>query len=212
MTARPRRDSDRGPIPVEAVVFDMDGTLIHSDYDWPAIRRELRVEGPSIIDALNDLPEDRRRRAWARMEALERVASANAALVDGAVELVAGLRQRGIRTALVTNNTAENTSTLMERFGLSFDVTITRDSGLYKPSAAPVVEAMRRMGVKPGGTIAVGDSNYDIRAARAAGCAMAIVVNGGCGPWGDLADRAFENLVELRLFFEGDGTAVVGIR
>ncbi len=187
---------------LKAVLFDMDGTLVQSEYDWPAIRTELGVDGPSIIDALNALPELQRVESWARLEAIERQASLGAVLVEGTEDLLRILADRGIMTALVTNNSIENTEALVGRFGLSFDVVVTRDSGLFKPSGAPLAEAMRRLDVEPELTIAVGDSHYDIRAAREAGCSQIIIVNGGCRPWGKHADYAFEDLRELVEFLD----------
>ncbi len=187
---------------LKAVLFDMDGTLINSQYDWPAIRAELGIDGPSIIDALNALPELQRIESWARLEAIERQASLCAVLVEGTEALLKLLADDGIKTALVTNNSTKNTEALMGRFGLSFNVVITRDSGLYKPSGQPLIEAMRRLGVSGAETIAVGDSNYDVRAAREAGCSQVIIVNGGCRQWGQDADHAFEDLRDLANFFD----------
>lgn len=188
------------PADVEAVIFDMDGTLVRSHYDWTAIRAELGVDGPSLVDALNALPESKKDAAWARMREIETHASQEADGVEGARELVDHLTDQSIRTALVTNNTSANAGSLMRRLGLDFDVVLTRDSGLYKPSGAPLVEAMRLLGVDRSRTMAVGDSMYDIRAAREAGCAWVVVVNGGAGPLGDQADLAFEKLGDLQAF------------
>lgn len=185
---------------VEAVLFDMDGTLVHSQYDWPSIRAELGVEGPSLIDGLNALPEDKRSLAWARMCEIEVRASREARVVDGARELLDLLGRRRIRTALVTNNTGNNALELTRRFGLELDVVLTRDSGLYKPSGAPLVEAMRRLGVDSARTMAVGDSMYDIRSAREADCAWVVVVNGGVSQHHREADYAFRDLNALHLF------------
>lgn len=198
-----RRDAESSSLgTIRAVLFDMDGTLVQSEYDWPVIRAELGVEGPSIIDALNALPDAQRVESWARLEAIERQASLRAVLVDGTEELLSLLAERGMKTALVTNNSTENTEALTDRFGLSFDVVITRDSGFFKPSGAPLVEAMRRLGVSGAETVAVGDSHYDVQAAREAGCFQVIVVNGGCRRWGQDADQAFENLRDLGEFLD----------
>ena len=186
----------RSPV-FEAALFDMDGTLVRSCYDWPMIRSTLGVDGPSIIDALNELPEPRRSAAWQTLIRIERRASVEATLIDGAAELVELVQDRGLHTALVTNNTDENTHALLERFGLSFTLVLTRDSGYYKPSGAPIAEAMRRLGVSPELCLAVGDSGYDVMAAREAGCAQVVVVNGGYDAHGRDADLAFRGLDEL---------------
>jgi HAD superfamily hydrolase (TIGR01509 family) len=185
---------------IEALIFDMDGTLVASSYDWPAIRRGLGVAGPSIIDALNGLPEPERGRRWAELEAIESQASERAELYDGAVELLELLRGHGLATALVTNNTAANTGRLLERFGLGFDVVLTRDCGLWKPSGAPLVEAARRLGVVPGRCLGVGDSHYDLLAARDAGLAAVCMLHDGAGRHDGEADLSFPDIPALVRF------------
>jgi len=179
---------------VEALIFDMDGTLVASSYDWSAIRRSLGVEGPSIIDALNGLPEPERGRRWAELEEIESQASERSELHDGAVELLDLLRSHGLATALVTNNTAANTERLLDRFGLRFDVVLTRDSGLWKPSGAPLVEAARRLGVVPGRCLGVGDSHFDLLAARDAGLAAVCMLHDGAGRHDGEAELAFTDI------------------
>jgi len=161
---------------VRALIFDLDGTLVESDYDWPAIRRELGITEPSIVDALNGLPEPERSRQWTRLEEIEREATAAARLRPGARELVTWLRGRGLPCALVTNNTAENTSSLLSRFGLGFDLVMTRDDGLWKPSGAPVRAAAHRLGVPIEACAKVGDGRYDVLAGREAGCGVVALV------------------------------------
>lgn len=160
---------------IEAVVFDLDGTLVDSTYDWPHIRRRLGVTGGSIIDALNGLSGEERAARWAELETIEATATAGASLHPGARELLELLRERGLGAALVTNNNEANAARLLERFTLHFEVVLTRDSGLWKPSGAPVAEAARRLGVPSERCLAVGDSHYDILAAREAGAKICVV-------------------------------------
>ncbi len=185
-TGKVARDGDEilktGPLAdVEAVIFDMDGTLVDSHYDWPAIRRELGIDAPSLIDALNDLEGEEREAKWRRLDDIERRASAEATLRDGVDELLTFLRRRRIPAALVTNNSESNTALLLERFGLAFDLVLTRDDGLWKPSGAPVAEAIRRLGVPAGRCLKVGDSHVDVAAARDAGCGRLVILHDRTG-------------------------------
>jgi HAD superfamily hydrolase (TIGR01509 family) len=179
---------------VRAVIFDMDGTLVDSAYDWPVIRRELGVTGASIIDELNGLPEPDRGARWAALEAIEARASDGATIHPGAAELLALLGGKGLPTALVTNNSESNTRRLLDRFELRFDVVMTRDTGLWKPSGAPVAEAARRLGVPAEGCLGVGDSHYDILAARDAGLRAVCMLHDGAGRHNGEADLSFADI------------------
>jgi hydrogenase expression/formation protein HypE len=179
---------------IEAVIFDMDGTLVDSSYDWPAIRRRLGVTGASIIDDLNGLPEPDRSRRWTDLEEIEAAATAGATIHLGAHELLDVLAEHHLPTALVTNNSDANAKNLLDRFGLIFDVIVTRNSGLWKPSGAPVREAAKRLGVNPDRCLGVGDSHYDILAAREAGLGGICVLHDGAGRYDGEADLAFKDI------------------
>jgi HAD superfamily hydrolase (TIGR01509 family) len=185
---------------IAAVVFDMDGTLVDSDYDWPAIRRRLGVSGRSIIDDLNGLPEGERAARWAELEVIETRATGAARLKEGVPELLALLADRRLPTALVTNNSDRNARELLGRYGLRFDVVLTRDSGLWKPSGAPLVEAVRRLGAAPERCLAVGDSRYDVEAAREAGCGAVCLLYQGAVRHRELADLRFAGVPELTTY------------
>ena len=179
---------------VEAVIFDMDGTLVDSSYDWPTIRRRLGVTGASMIDDLNGLPEPDRSRRWAELEEIEATATGDATLHEGAHELLEVLAQHQIATALVTNNTDANAHSILDRFGLIFNVIVTRDSGLWKPSGAPVKEAVRQLGIAPDRCLGVGDSHYDILAAREAELGGVCVLHDGAGRHDKEANLSFESI------------------
>jgi HAD superfamily hydrolase (TIGR01509 family) len=180
--------------PLRAVIFDMDGTLVDSSYDWPAIRRRLGVSGASIIDDLNGLAEPERSRKWAELEEIEKIATDNAQLHEGAHEVLGLLALHDFQTALVTNNSSANTRRLLARFGLRFDIVLTRDSGLWKPSGAPLKEAVTLLGVLPGDCLGVGDSHYDVLAAREAGLAAVCLVHDGSARCDGDADLSFADL------------------
>jgi len=179
---------------VRAVIFDMDGTLVDSTYDWPTIRRNLGVTGASIIDELNRLPEPERSARWAELEAIEARATDSASMHPGAPELLGCLSEKNLATALVTNNNEANTRRLLDRFGLLFDLVLTRDDGLWKPSGAPIAEAARRLGFPPDQCLGVGDSHYDILAARDAGLRAVCMLNDGAAHHDGEADLSFPDI------------------
>ena len=187
---------------VSAFLFDMDGTLVDSTYDWPAIRQALGIQGHSILDELEALPSPEREEKKALLDQFERDATQKARLKDGARELVEFLRNRGFRTALVTNNSEANAELLLERFDLVFDVVLTRDSGLYKPSPDPLVEAMQRLGVTPEQCVHVGDYLFDLEAGRQAGVKHVGLLYDHEDRFRHLADFSFPDVSAFRTYLE----------
>ncbi|GAB4374319.1 MAG: hypothetical protein Kow0062_12150 [Acidobacteriota bacterium] len=180
-----------------AWVFDMDGTLVDSPYDWTAIRRRLDVRSPSIIDDIEQRPEPGRTRAWQELRRIENHATERATAMPGARELLDLLRRHGVRTALVTNNSRANAEALLERFDLRFDLVITRDDGVWKPSPAPIERALDGLGVDPSRAVVVGDSRYDLEAGRTAGVRAVVILGPPDGEAGRQADLCFPDLDAL---------------
>lgn len=182
---------------LRGVLFDMDGTLVDSHYDWPAIRAELGMPDGDFINGISARAEPDRSRLWQRLEEIEHQATVNATLVPGAGEAVELLQRRRVPTALVTNNSERNARACLERFGLSFDVVITRDSGMAKPSGAPFLAAAAALGLGCDEILAVGDSRHDLAAALEAGCGVVCVVGDGHRMGHRPADLSFDSVAEL---------------
>lgn len=153
----------------KAVLFDLDGTIVDVPYDWPKIRAELGTEGQSILAHLQGLKGRERTRKWDLLEKYEAEATRRARLRPGIKRLLAFLERKKLKTALVTNNSRMNADALLSRFGLRFDLVLTRESGLWKPSARPFLEVMRRLGLEPDECLVVGDTRFDLLAAAEAG-------------------------------------------
>jgi len=186
----------------DGFLFDMDGTLIDAHYDWPYVREQLGVTGRSLIDELNDMPEPVRSERWRWIEAYEQNATRYASLRAGVHELLDLLRVRGVRTALITNNNDANTTTVLTRFSMNFNCVLTRDSGFWKPSGAPLTEAMRRLEVSPERCMAVGDSRHDVHASRQAGCARLCLLHEQRDELGDDTDLRFTDIPAFTRYLE----------
>ena len=187
---------------IEALIFDLDGTVVENGYDWPRIREELGTGASSILGYLDSLEEPERSAKWAVLEAHEARQTGASSLRAGVRELLGMLRERGVAAALVTNNSRPNTEFLLGKFGLSFDRVITRESGLWKPSGAPFLEVLRAFGLGPGACGVVGDSRFDVLAALDAGIGAIFLLSDEPERFAGLPVAVFPDAAVLREFLE----------
>ena len=95
--------------------------------------------------------------------------------IPGALEVVAGLRSRGLELAVVSNWDIGLTEHL-ERIGaasLFSAIATSADAGAAKPDPAVFRLGLERLGVEPGRALHVGDEPEDEEGARAAGMRFA---------------------------------------
>lgn len=192
-------DASLQPAAVRAVIFDMDGTLTRSTLDFDAIRADIGLAAGPILEAMRDMAPDDRARAEEILHRHESSDAASSVLQPYAADVVAALRARGIRVALMTRNSAASLDTFLARHGIAFDLTRTREDGPCKPSPEPVLDICRRLRVSPSQTWVVGDFHFDILCGRAAGCRTILFLEPGATrhPWADEADVVIHDLREI---------------
>ena len=90
---------------------------------------------------------------------------------DGIMELLAALRARGIRVAVVSNKFDAATKKLCAKyFGDLIEIAVGERAGICKkPAPDTVFEALSILGVTTEDAVYIGDSDVDIETARAAG-------------------------------------------
>jgi HAD superfamily hydrolase (TIGR01509 family) len=156
-------------VKVRAIILDLDGTVVETPYDWTQIREELGTKGVSILTFLNALKEPERSLKWNILKKYEDEATHKAKLKKDIRPFLTFLAKRKIKRALVTNNSRKNVRFLLKKFDLKFDCVISRERGLWKPSGAPFLEVLRKLKIKKEECCVVGDSHFDIKAAKEAG-------------------------------------------
>lgn len=90
---------------------------------------------------------------------------------DGILDMLAALRERRIRVAVVSNKFDAATKKLCEKyFGDLVEVAIGERAGVRKkPAPDTVYEALKELGVTAEGAVYIGDSDVDIQTARNCG-------------------------------------------
>ncbi|MCD7442829.1 HAD-IA family hydrolase [Streptomyces lincolnensis] len=179
-------------LPLQAVLFDMDGTLVDTErLWWEAVEQ---VAGRPLTDA--DRPDVLGRpvehtAAWLAASGGAPVADLAAALHrefadrvrtgivprPGALDLLDALARDGVPTALVTASPRAVADTVLDVLGADrFAVSVTADDTEHtKPAPDPYLAACRALGVDPAACVAVEDTETGVRSAEAAGCTVLAV-------------------------------------
>jgi HAD superfamily hydrolase (TIGR01509 family) len=191
--------------PAPAFLFDLDGTLIDSVYQhviaWRTalasvgidlsvwrVHRRIGMSGGLFVSAL--LRETGRSLAGSEIEELQAAhAAAYIAQADsvtalpGAADLLATLTERGIKWAIATSGMAVTARPALRLLGLPDDAPmVTRDMvARAKPDPDLFLAAAALLDVEPRHAMVVGDSVWDLLAARRAGSLGIGVLSGGYG-------------------------------
>jgi pyrophosphatase PpaX len=184
------------------VLFDLDGTLIDSGpiilesmqhavrtvlgHEIPREKLSLTIGGQGIVAQMQAIDAERAE------ELLEAYKEHNDGLhetleaFDDLLALLPQLRAEGRRLGIVTAKRHRTVALALDRFPPLRDdfetVVAHEDTEHHKPDPDPVLLAIERLGGTPEGAAYIGDSPFDIRAAKAAGAFAIGVAWGGIHP------------------------------
>jgi sugar-phosphatase len=197
---------------VDAVLFDMDGTLVDSDAVvdrvWRAFGAEFHIDldallpvahgvpaGTTIRRFLPDLSEREAIALTTRQLAFETADLDGVVATPGAHELLAHLDHIGLPWAIVTSADTRLATARLGAAGIALpSVLITTDDIVAgKPNPEGYLAAARRLGVDPARTLVVEDSDAGIAAGHAAGARVAALK----GLPGDITIGALTELTPL---------------
>ena len=115
----------------------------------------------------------------------------------GVTEVLAALRERGVKCAVVSNKGDFAVQMLAEKyFGGLLDMALGEREGIpRKPDPAPIRLIMEELGADPGSTVYIGDSEVDIVSADNAGLPH-IICSWGFRERGFLIERGAKVMVD----------------
>ncbi|MGQ4872862.1 MAG: HAD family hydrolase [Promethearchaeia archaeon] len=179
---------------IKAIVWDLDGTLIHFKIDYIRARREaikiLKKHGipkkyltiqDSILDNINkakDYLEKNNvnpkeidhivKEVDKKVIEVEQDAAIKATPLDGIKDVLKFIKKQGIKQAVYTINTKKNAKISLKSAGLLefFDIIIGRDDvENIKPHPDHLIKICNELGVKSSEILVVGDTHRDITGA-----------------------------------------------
>lgn len=191
---------------IKGIIFDMDGTITLANVDLVAVNKEVGIpDNEPILEYIAGVEEPRRSEALEILEKYEARAAETSKLNDGVVEVLEHLRERGIKTALLTRNSRRSVEILLKRHKLHFDVVVTREDAPPKPSPYPVRFISEMLGIKPKDLLVVGDVHFDVFSGKAAGAKAALLCERRkLGVVERSADYRIEKLSELIDIIDAD--------
>jgi len=197
------------------VLFDLDGTLIDSG---PMILASFRHATRSVLG--RDIPDRELVASTGGSKLEDQMSVFDADRVDelvaayrthntplhneleccvGIERVLAELKGQGRTLGVVTAKRRMTVELAFRRLGIErwFDVVVTcDDTAAHKPDPEPILLALERLGARPEDAAYVGDSPFDIGAARAAGV-FAVAVSWGGMHQVDDADAFVHSAEEL---------------
>lgn len=183
-----------------AVLFDIDGTLVDSNYlhttAWRRAFLEAGCDSPTAwIHRCIGMGSDQLVREIVGPQPDEVLAAVKAAhgrqfeamrpelrAFAGARDLLGAVHARGCRVVLASSAGPTELPALLEVLGAGESVDIVTggaDVAAAKPEPDVFELAMRRAAVAPGNAVAIGDTVWDVQAAARAGIGCVGVLTGG---------------------------------
>lgn len=203
---------------IRAVLFDIDGTLLDSNdahaYAWldslrghgknvpfDLVRSKIGKGGDKLLAEvlqIDDDSEEGRSITERRDAILKAYYLPDLGPFHGSRVLVDRLRSRGLCCAAVSSASRDDIAGLLRAAGVAdlMDFVISSDDAdRSKPDPDLVEVALEKIGVTAAEAIMVGDTPYDVEAARRAGVSTIAL---RCG--GGWSDRAFEEAGAIAIF------------
>jgi HAD superfamily hydrolase (TIGR01509 family) len=170
---------------MKGVLFDFDGTLTQPGaIDFLAIKEEIECpHDMAILEYIKLQPPKKQVVLTKILEGHEAEAARLSIPNQGAEVCLSTLKGRGVPIGIITRNSLKSVTLALQQFDSiecrDFDVVITREAALPKPSPEGVFKAASSMGCLAEELMVVGDFRFDVIAGKRAGAKTVLLTNGG---------------------------------
>jgi HAD superfamily hydrolase (TIGR01509 family) len=160
---------------VQAIAFDLDGTLVDSKIDFTELRRTLGLapEDP-ILEVIDTWPESKRVWGHEIVHQFEVAGAEKSKIIEGVPETLSFLNHREIPFSIFTRNSRATAMQTLKMHGLTCDLVLTRNDAEPKPKPDGLHLIAKHFSITTSSLLFVGDYLYDLQAGLSAGAPTAL--------------------------------------
>lgn len=153
------------------MIFDLDGTLVDSQLDFAAMRRDLRISSElGILESIAAIQNSKeQQRLLGIVHSHEMAGASRATPISGANELLRMLKPRDIKTAIFTRNSKLVTERSLQCLDVEIPLIVAREDAPPKPDPAGLLLILDKWKFSADEVLFVGDYLYDLEAGKRAG-------------------------------------------
>ncbi len=184
----------------QAIIFDMDGTLIDSELHWHSAElsflnkfnieltpeHTMKMTGRSLRESVAMVKDEYRLSETvdelleAKNKASESIYVHQAQAMPGALELLKCAKASGLRLAIASGSSLERIKMIVDRLGWGdyFDELVSTDHVNYigKPDPAIYRYTVEKLGLQPSDCVVLEDSVNGVRSAKGAGVPCVAII------------------------------------
>lgn len=185
-------------MPLQGVIFDLDGTLIDSNLDFNLIRKDLGIpDGQPILEHLGMMESgEKKARLLSRLREHELAGADRALLMPGVEDFLNELGERDLFTGVLTRNSREAANRSLKNLKLAFTHVLTREDCSYKPDPAGLLSICQDWKIEPSQVLYFGDYLFDLQAGRNAGMPTVLYSPQELPDYAHLADYTISHFSE----------------
>ena len=183
---------------IQAVVFDLDNTLVSSSLDFALIREELGCDkSQGILEFIAELPKEQQQQATDRVISHEVSDAHSAYALEGCHDLLQTITDSTLQTAILTRNCREAAKVKIANNKIDVPIVLTREDHPAKPAPDALLHLSELWQIPAENILYVGDYIYDLQIAQNANSKSCLITFDRELEFAHMADLKVKNLPEL---------------
>ncbi len=156
---------------IQAIIFDLDGTLVDLPIDYETLfgecREILQVDNVRPwLDTVSHVDAEKRKRVFEAWDKAEHACQEKISLKEEGMKIYRENTEKP--KALVTLQGKQVVDVILRAFGFTFDAVVTREDSFSRTEQLRT--AAEKLGVQTGNVLFVGNTDGDAASAAKAGC------------------------------------------